>query len=95
MKPKPVVGASWWHEPTVATLGEYMAWLRKIDGNCKSGIGADPVIGMVPITKLIAPNGKHVIFPSADQSEELSTYMIEQLDRRLGVLSPFRSVQRG
>lgn len=78
----------------MATLGQYMYWLRSIGGECKSGIGADPVRGMVPITKLIAPNGKHVIHPGNDQSEVLSAHLVERMDRRLQVASPFPSVPR-
>jgi hypothetical protein len=79
----------------MAALGHYITWLRSQGGQCRSGIGADPEIGMVPVTKLISPDGtRHVIHPSGDQAEELSTYTIEYFDRRLGVLSPFRGVPR-
>ncbi|MEO3387890.1 hypothetical protein [Mesorhizobium sp. CAU 1741] len=71
-----------------------MFWLKKIGGDCKSGIGADPARGMVPVTKLVAPSGKHVIHPGNDQMEILSTHVIERYDRRLAVVSPFPSVPR-
>jgi hypothetical protein len=71
-----------------------MYWLRSIGGECRSGIGADPAIGMVPITKLIAPNGRHLIYPGSDQSEVLATHTIERMDNRLQVASPFPSVPR-
>lgn len=78
----------------MATLGQYMYWLRSIGGECRSGIAADPVRGMVPVTKMIAPTGRHVIHPGNDQSEVLSTHVIERYDRRLEVVSPFPSVPR-
>jgi len=76
------------------TLGAYMRWLESIGGKYRSGMQADQQRGMVPVTKLIGPDGRHVIVPGNDQSEVLSTYYVEYLDRRLGVLSPFRSVPR-
>lgn len=78
----------------MVTLGEYMYWLRSIGGQCKSGIGADHTRGMVPVTKLVGPSGKHVIYPGNDQSEVLSKHMIERMDRRLEVASPFPSIPR-
>lgn len=78
----------------MATLGEYMAWLRSVNGTCRTGIAADHNRGMVPVTKLIGPEGQHVIYPSGDQSEVLSRFTIEYFDRRLRVLSPFASVIR-
>lgn len=48
---------------------------------------------MVPVTKLVSKDG-YVVYPGNDQSEELSPYMIEYFDRRLRVISPFRSVPR-
>ena len=79
----------------MTTLGEYMHWLRGTGGSCRTGIGPDPDIGMVPVTKLTAPNGLYVIHPGDNQYEVLSTFTIERYDRRLKVLSPFRSVPRG
>lgn len=78
----------------MATLGEYMMWLRDQGGHCKSGIGADHEIGMVPITKLVSPTGKYVIHAGNDQTEVLSRFMIDYFDRRMEMISPFKSVQR-
>ena len=73
-----------------------MQWLMDEGGTCRQGIGADPEIGMVPVTKLISSDGnRHVIHGAADQSEELSPLTIDYFDRRLGMVSPFRSVLRG
>lgn len=77
----------------MTTLGHYRNWLNSVGGHCSSGIQSDPDIGMVPVTKLISPDGRRVIFPG-DQSEVLSPMSIEYLDRRLGVLSPFKSEPR-
>lgn len=71
-----------------------MHWLKSIGGHCKSGLGADEDIGMVPVIKLVAPNGKHVIVGGDGQTERLSPLMIDYLDRRLQVISPFKSVPR-
>jgi hypothetical protein len=67
-----------------------MGWLRSIGGHCQSGIAADDRRGMVPVTKLIAPNGRHVIHPGNDQNEILSQHIVERFDWRLRVQSPFR-----
>jgi hypothetical protein len=71
-----------------------MHWLKSEGGHCRSGIQADEVIGMVPVTKLVAANGRHVIHAGADQNEQLSLVTVEYFDRRLQVISPFRSVPR-
>lgn len=73
----------------MTTLAQYMHWLRSIGGNCKSGIGADEKIGMVPVVRLVAPDGKHVTHGGGNQYEILSTITIRYFDRRLGVESPF------
>lgn len=78
----------------MATLGEYMHWLRGQGGECRSGIGADPERGMVPVTKLIGPNKRWVIHAGGDQGEILTGSIVEFYDRRLQMLSPFRSVPR-
>jgi hypothetical protein len=50
----------------------------------------DDDIGMVPKVKLIAPNGNYVVVVDMKQHEIASPTLIENWDRRLGVLSPFR-----
>ena len=72
------------------TLGQYMRWLQSIGGDCKSGIALDDAIGMVPKIKLIAPNGKSVVVVNMVQSDPLSPLLIENWDRRLELLSPFK-----
>jgi hypothetical protein len=67
-----------------------MRWLQSIGGECKTGIAVDDVIGMVPKIKLIAPSGKSVVVVNMDQKEPLSPLLIENWDRRLELLSPFR-----
>jgi len=79
----------------MTTIGEYMIWLRDAGGTCQSGHAADPDIGYVPVIKMISPNGeKHVIHKGNDQSEELDILTIEYFDRRLSMISPFRSFPR-
>lgn len=77
----------------MATLGDYMRWLKSEGGQCRSGIAADHMVGMVPVTKLIAANGRHVVHPGNDQGEVLSPLTIAYFDRRLQVASPFPSVR--
>jgi len=72
------------------TLGQYMVWIRSEGGTCSSGIGGDDAIGMVPVIKITAYNGRYVVHPSADQNEILSPSVLESYDRRLRVLSPFK-----
>ena len=78
----------------MATLCEYMHWLRGQGGECRSGIGADPDRGMVPVIKLIAPSGRSVVHPGGDQGEILTPSIVDFYDRRLQMLSPFRSIPR-
>jgi hypothetical protein len=78
----------------LATLADYMHWLESEGGHCQKGIQADDDIGMVPVIKLVAANGRYVIHAGDDQSETLSLMTIEYFDRRLQVISPFRSVPR-
>lgn len=77
----------------MATLGDYMRWLRSEGGECRSGIAADHQVGMVPVTKLVAANGRHVIHPGNDQYEELSPLTVSYFDRRLQIASPFASIR--
>jgi hypothetical protein len=71
-----------------------MYWLRSQGGECRTGIGADSSRGMVPVTKLISPDGLYVIHPGNNQSEVLSRFTIEYFDRRLQMISPFASTLR-
>lgn len=73
------------------TLGQYMRWLAENGGRCSTGVGADPEIGMVSVTRLVAANGRSVIHYGTDQSEPLSPSLVAYFDRRLNVMSPFRS----
>lgn len=74
----------------MATLGQYMHWLREQGGSCKTGIGADDIRGMVPVIKLTGPDGKRsIVWGSDNQAEELSDLMVIHLDGRLGIKSPF------
>jgi hypothetical protein len=75
----------------MATLAEYMQWLRGIGGKCRTGIGADPEIGMVPVTLLEAPSGEYVIHGDDKQHAQLSQNAIDYFDRRLRLTSPWNS----
>lgn len=78
----------------VTTLAEYMYWLRQQGGHCKNGISTDEIVGMTPVIKLVAPSGRYVIHSGDNQLETLSPLTVEYFDRRLQLLSPFRSVPR-
>lgn len=71
------------------TLGQYMCWLRDQGGECRTGVGLDPEIGMIPRVRLQAPNGRVAFIAGVDQHDELAPAVIGSLDRRLGILSPF------
>lgn len=78
----------------MTTLGDYMRWLHSVGGECRHGIAAGDS-GMEPVIKLISPDGtRHVIHAGNDQSEHLSTYIIDYFDRRLLLASPFKSIPR-
>lgn len=70
------------------TVCHYMHWLQENGGHCKTGIGIDEAIGMVPKIRMIAANGKAVNYVG-DQKDELTPSMVAYFDRRLGVISPF------
>ena len=74
----------------MTTLAEYMHWLRGQGGHCKNGIGADENRGMVPVIKLVSPDGNNYVIHGGDnQREILSSHILDYFDRRLGVKSPF------
>ena len=71
------------------TLGKYMAWLRHIGGETKSGICIDNKIGMVPVIKMVTPDGKSVLVVNTPETTVLSDSTVKYYDRRLNVCSPF------
>jgi hypothetical protein len=76
------------------TLGQYIAWARSQGCNVQSGY-ATTVDGHVePLTKISAPpNGKRwVIEVGTGQNEYLTPTRVAQLDRRLGLKSPWFSI---
>lgn len=73
----------------MTTLGQYMAWLNSIGGHCVSGVGVDSERGMVPSIRFHSPEGLTATVTGLAQKDELSPYLIENLDRRLLVVSPF------
>ena len=75
----------------MTTLGEYMVWLKSQGGKCRSGIGADEKIGMVPVILLESPNGSYVVHSNDKQNARLSEDTINYFDRRLGMKSPYGS----
>jgi hypothetical protein len=74
------------------TLAQYMHWIRECGGSAQSGISQ---VGerMQTLTKITADNGNVVIIAGIKQTEHLVASMVGYLDRRLGVKSPWISLQ--
>ncbi len=68
------------------TLGAYIAWARSEGCECKTGYGG--IHGSV-FWVLTAKSGKHVTIVGLQQDERLTSSYINNLDRRLGLTSPF------
>lgn len=71
------------------TMAQYMDWAHSAGCHCQSGYGPPHGLTFVKIT---APSGRHVIFVG-EQTERLVSSQINQLDRRLGMDSPFDRVR--
>lgn len=64
----------------------YLIWASR--NGCKV---QSLLLGGVPMTKITAPSGKWV-FETMDQHEYMTATTVWRLDRRLGLASPFFSV---
>jgi hypothetical protein len=60
-----------------------------------SGIGVTTDGRPFPITRIVSPNGKWVVEAGTAQSDFLVPTTIARLDRRLGLKSPFFSIDPG
>jgi hypothetical protein len=70
------------------TFAEYMKWAHS--EGCKFQSGHSRLDGHSHVmTKITAPNGRHVIVVDVVPSERLSPSMVSYLDRRLRLNSPF------
>lgn len=74
------------------TLADYMCWIRDNGGFCQSGYRADRRGKAHPLVKIVSKDGKHVVVTGLDQRERLVATYVAQLDRRLGVHSPWRNL---
>lgn len=70
-------------------LIDYMRWAQGQGCECPSGYDAFTGSTFVSI---IAPSGLRVTIPSMPQTERLTARFIAHLDRRLGLSSPFLSI---
>ncbi len=74
-------------------FGEYLRWARE-EQNCdvQSGYRVDKQGRTHTLTKFSAPSGRWVIEVGLEQDEFLVATTIGRLDRRLGLTSPWFSV---
>lgn len=75
------------------TLADYIGHARKNYGaTAQSGSAAHSDGQSYPVTKISVPGGKTVVVVGVTQTEFLTPSMIGYLDRRLGIASPWFSV---
>ena len=76
------------------TFQQYLEWARTEAGcEIKQGVIQDDEGRPFNITKIVAPSGKHVIEVGIQHTEFLVPTTIGRLDRRLGLTSPFFSIE--
>lgn len=74
------------------TLADYIAWAREDGCRAQSGVSSDED-GMVhTLTRIVSDDCRHVVVVGVDQTERLAPTMVAYLDRRLGLQSPFSSL---
>ena len=73
------------------TLGEYLAWAR--EQGCSVQWGVNPATGQ-SVTRIVSPDGKRWVIAESGmpQSERLLPTTIARFDRRLGLKSPWFSI---
>jgi hypothetical protein len=74
---------------------QYLQWATGQGCKVQSGIQSAPNGKVERLTKISAPSGRWVIAVGIDQREFLVPTMIAYLDRRLGLKSPFFSIDPG
>lgn len=75
------------------TFSQYLQWAKDEEGcTIKTGVRTMPSGNMVPLTIISHPNGNHVIEPGTSQTDYLVPTQIAYFDRRLGITSPFFSI---
>lgn len=77
-------------------LADYIGQARKDHGaTAKSGSADDSSGKAHAVSKISVPAGKSVVVVGMEQTEHLTPAMIGYLDRRLGISSPWFSVDPG
>ena len=72
------------------TLGSYLAWAAQTAGcTVQTGYKLSKEGTTLSLTRVTAPNGKHVIVVDYAQDEYLVPTFVAYLDRRLGLKSPW------
>jgi hypothetical protein len=74
------------------TLARYIEWARENHCDCQSGYGTDEDGRTQPLIRIVAPSKKWVILTGVRQTDYLVPSIVGYLDRRLGLVSPFFSV---
>lgn len=71
------------------TFASYLVWAAEAGCRVESGYGGPHGLSC---TKITAPSGKSLVVPGMDQKERLVSSMLNYLDRRLGMRSPYDRV---
>ena len=71
------------------TLGAYLAWAASEGCQCRNGY---ELSGMV-LWRIVAPSGRSLVIVDMQQSERLTSHMLNHYDRRLGLTSPFPRIE--
>jgi hypothetical protein len=75
------------------TLGAYMLWAHKTHGfHCQTGVSQDGMGKSHSFVKISKDDGPSVVVVGMNQSEHLVASMVGFLNRRLGVVAPWFSV---
>lgn len=77
------------------TFGKYLIWANQDHGfTAQSGIASDESGKPHTVTKITDRKGVSVVVPGIDQDAHLTPSMVGYLDRRLGISSPWFSVDQ-
>lgn len=75
------------------TFGQYLIWALDAHGfTARTGIGSDVTGKPHSITRIFKEGGPSAIVPGIKQEEHLTPSVVGYLDRRLGIKSPWFSI---
>lgn len=75
------------------TFGAYLAWANSEHGfRAQSGIASDSSGKTHCVTKIFKDGGPSIVFVGVQQTERLLPSQVGYLDRRLGLVSPWFSI---